>query len=230
MLLTNVATGEQLEGGDLSDKKINYQWLVVGYYEKIKQLYLNKEFVYMGEDDVQSDSANDFINLETDEVVENVTKETIWTCVGVQVKPRKVNDGMESDYRSPIVLIFDNPSWGKHYCYFENSQGTSYKGLHNKTVPYICGRFWLKSDYEKVKFDNAKRKTDLTKKYGAKNAELILEGKVSIGMTKTMCEEAWGKPINVNTTILSGVIHEQWVSGGGNYLYFEGNKLTAIQN
>lgn len=47
---------------------------------------------------------------------------------------------------------------------------------------------------------------------------------------KQMRIEAWGEPSSINKTTGSWGTHEQWVYGSGNYLYFEGNKLTAIQN
>ena len=91
----------------------------------------------------------------------------------------------------------------------------------------------LKSYYDNVKAvsaaNKAKRKADLTKKFGAANAKLILEGKVKIGMTKAMCTEAWGHPYDINKTIGSWGVHEQWVYGSS-YLYFENDILTSIQN
>lgn len=48
-------------------------------------------------------------------------------------------------------------------------------------------------------------------------------------MTKEMCKEAWGEPYDINRSSGSWGTHEQWVYGSS-YLYFEGNKLTAIQN
>lgn len=55
---------------------------------------------------------------------------------------------------------------------------------------------------------------------------------VSIGMSK---EEAlmssWGKPVSVNSTHTAYGTHEQRVyPGNHSYLYFENDKLTAIQN
>lgn len=73
-------------------------------------------------------------------------------------------------------------------------------------------------------------KASLIKKYGKKNALLILENAVQIGFTKEMCVEAWGEPYNINRTVTRNSIHEQWVYGIGRYLYFEGNILTAIQD
>ncbi len=237
MTLVDTTTGEEKEEGDLTSKDYNRRWVVVGHYEKMKQLYTNKVFVYMGTDDVflyhKWDKANGLINLETDTVTTKISKYSIWKCIGVQVKPRKKDDDMYLDKRSPIVLIFDNPTYGKHYCYLENESGEPYKMLIEDTQSYVCGRFQEKKYYENVKAitaaNKAKRKSILTKKYGSTNANLILNGMVRIGMTKSMCRESWGEPYDINKSTGSWGSHEQWVYGSS-YLYFEGNKLTAIQN
>ena len=73
-------------------------------------------------------------------------------------------------------------------------------------------------------------KASLIKKYGKKNALLILENAVQIGFTKEMCVEAWGEPYDINRTVTKNGVHEQWVYDIGRYLYFDGNILTAIQD
>ena len=45
-----------------------------------------------------------------------------------------------------------------------------------------------------------------------------------------MCVEAWGKPNDINKSIGSWGVHEQWCYSFGSYLYFENGKLTAIDN
>lgn len=241
MQLEDTKTGEKINEGGLTSSKFNARWVVVGHYEKMKSLYINKKFVYVGTDNVYIHypwkKANALINLETDTVTIGIPKGSIWTCVNVQVKPRKktkdMDADMELDKRSPIVLIFDNPTYGKHYCYLEAENGYPYEMLIPEIKPYICGRFQLKSDYDNIKAitsaNRAKRKVQLTKRFGASNANLILKGIVRIGMTKSMCRESWGQPDNINKTIGSWGTHEQWVYGNS-YLYFEGNKLTSIQN
>jgi len=241
MTLVDTKTGEHKEEGDLSTSRFNARWVVVGHYEKMKALYVNKEYVYVGTKNVYIHyswkKANGLINMETDTVTRGIPEESVWTCIGVQVKPRRktnnMNDDMQLDNRSPIVLIFDNPTYGKHYCYLENDEGRPYKALLPESLPYVCGRFQIKSSYDKIKAitaaNKAKRKALLTKKYGPANAKLILEGTVRIGMTKAMCEESWGTPDDINKSIGSWGTHEQWVYGNS-YLYFEGNRLTAIQN
>lgn len=53
---------------------------------------------------------------------------------------------------------------------------------------------------------------------------------VSVGASmQDALESSWGKPQRVNRTITAQGTREQWVYGGGNYLYFDGGVLTAIQ-
>ena len=70
----------------------------------------------------------------------------------------------------------------------------------------------------------------LINKFGKRRALLILEGKVELGFTKEMCAESWGAPYDINRTITRYSVSEQWVYGLDCYLYFEGDKLVAIQN
>ena len=83
---------------------------------------------------------------------------------------------------------------------------------------------------EEAKKRAAARKNNLIKKYGESIANDMLKGYVRIGWTKEMCIEAWGRPKDINKTTGNYGVHEQWVYGGGNYLYFENGKLTTIQN
>lgn len=68
------------------------------------------------------------------------------------------------------------------------------------------------------------------KKAAEEKARKKSEG-VRIGMSKQdVLDSSWGKPKDINTSIGSWGIHEQWIYGGGNYLYFENGILTSIQN
>lgn len=58
----------------------------------------------------------------------------------------------------------------------------------------------------------------------------IEKGQVHVGMSKCGAIAGWGRPRDVNSTTNARGTREQWVYGGGNYLYFEGNLLTSIQN
>ena len=72
------------------------------------------------------------------------------------------------------------------------------------------------------------RLADLTKRFGAKNAKIIADGKVSIGFTQEMCKEALGEPDYINTTQNMFTSLEQWVYGHDLYLYFQKGKLQSI--
>jgi hypothetical protein len=48
-------------------------------------------------------------------------------------------------------------------------------------------------------------------------------------MTKDMVIDSWGKPEDINRTVTSSYIHEQWVYGS-RYLYFENGTLTSFQD
>ena len=64
----------------------------------------------------------------------------------------------------------------------------------------------------------------------AEKAEKKREG-VRVGMSaQDVFDSSWGKPQKVNRTIGSYGVHEQWVYGGGSYLYFEKGILRTIQN
>jgi hypothetical protein len=73
----------------------------------------------------------------------------------------------------------------------------------------------------------ASYKARLSKKLQSKNAK----AGVKIGMTTSeVLSSSWGKPLSVNRTRTASGVREQWVYGGGNYLYFDDGRLSGIQN
>jgi hypothetical protein len=81
----------------------------------------------------------------------------------------------------------------------------------------------------------AKAKRDAERRQATQKAEAVRLSKlpgVRIGMTPEQVrnESSWGAPKDINRTTTESGIREQWVYGGGNYLYFTNGKLTAIQN
>ncbi len=221
--------------------EFNYSWVVVGYYEKQKSIHVGKEYVYRGDLGLSISDKDGFFNIETDTITKNIKDGTIWKCVDVSVKMRTSKEWKYEmgDKRSPIVLVLDNPEYGKHYCYLEDSFASHFstKNMFYKDMadglPLICGKFVEKKAYDKINAINAqekaKRKAELTKKFGTSNAKLIMEGKIRIGMTKQMCKEAWGEPDYINRTTSVYGSTEQWCYGD-TYVYFEGNKITTIQD
>lgn len=62
----------------------------------------------------------------------------------------------------------------------------------------------------------------------------ILNGTVRIGMTKEQVIYSWGRPDDINRSVGSWGVHEQWIYRRGDfeaqYLYFENGKLTSWQD
>lgn len=85
-------------------------------------------------------------------------------------------------------------------------------------------------EFEQLKRKEAaeKRRKDLIAKYGETDGNNIANHKVTLGMTKEMCEEAWGIWHETYTTIREGVTTEFWVYDYKTYLYFVNGKLTQI--
>ena len=81
---------------------------------------------------------------------------------------------------------------------------------------------------KELEAEEAAYKAKLVRKYGKKNAELILNGEVIIGFTKQMCIEALGEPDQINTWSAK-YNKQQWVYGYSLMLYFTGNVLDDIQ-
>ena len=61
------------------------------------------------------------------------------------------------------------------------------------------------------------------------DAELIKQGRVRLGMTAEQCRAAWGRPRDINRSVGSYGVHEQWCYNGS-YLYFQDGVLTSWQN
>lgn len=55
-------------------------------------------------------------------------------------------------------------------------------------------------------------------------------GKIGIGLSKEQVRAAWGHPQSINTTTSTYGSREQWVYDMKNYVYFEGDTCTTIQN
>ncbi len=62
---------------------------------------------------------------------------------------------------------------------------------------------------------------------------LITAGKIQLGMTDEMVLASWGVPDDINRSVYSWGIHEQWVYRRDDfhayYLYFEDGVLTSWQ-
>lgn len=95
----------------------------------------------------------------------------------------------------------------------------------------------LKDEEVEEKRAEAKRRAEMKpverimEKYDCSQdmAESILKRRVKIGMTRDMARAAWGRPSDINRTVGTFGVHEQWCYDGC-YLYFEDGILTSWQN
>ena len=121
---------------------------------------------------------------------------------------------------------------------YKNYIGWALKSKLIKEADYQTAKLAEKKTLAKANADRQKaqynaiykRRADLTKKYGSQEiAEKIMAKKIWIGMTSAMALESWGKPTDINRSVGSWGIHEQWVYGD-TYLYFEDGVLTSWQD
>lgn len=196
-------------------KKIAYPVIVKGYLDKLKDLYLNKDFYFKSSEYKGQKYVCDLIFRPDDS--------------GYLVPYMKLND-KDNDTRYLRLInapkLFDSEI-------FEN-QGLMLDGdLLVEAEVFESEKERYEQEQQAIADQIIKekkiRETNILKKYGNYYGKLILEHVVKIGMNKDMVIESWGVPRDVNRTIGSYGVHEQWCYDGS-YLYFKNGKLTTIQD
>lgn len=199
-----------------------------------KNDYINYDFRFQkSEIKNYSPYQNDRLSAAMVESSSNYTliDNEVYHCYGVDLCTYK--DG----YSSTISFLFQDKNGRKFQVgLFTITANNSkrYKPIFIREDKYQAEIQRQKEEDEsrrrEIEYRKAERLRRLTQLYGASNAKIIVEGKVRIGFTKSMCREAWGNPDDINRTTTSWGTHEQWVYGHESYLYFDGDKLTTIQN
>jgi len=235
MFLTN----EQNDTLFMEYTRQNWEWnriepfILLSYYEKQKSKYVGKYFIANFEKYYVAPPVLD-INTGEEIKIGNLSE---WKCTGLEFLNTK------SKYLQ-LFLVLQNENMNtikvrvqKEDSYDKNIEIKSFieKNEYLRQIELAklaeTERQRLEElRMEKKKKDEKERRKNILSKYGTYYGNLILENKVQLGMTKKMCELSWGHPIDINRTIVSGLVHEQWVYSYKNYLYFENGKLTAIQN
>lgn len=213
---------------ELAGTSYKPNFVVVGYFEKQKQLCLNKNFyvkkIEYGIKDVAVIGTT--INLKTEGEQ--------WQCYDVT---------MLSDNKNSLMVpaaLLKNSNGSRIAGYIVNTITSGYVGGEVIAVN-LYATFNTEAEHNKIVRDklakereqaakDAKYQQELISKYGQENASLILNGKVKIGMTKEMCIASWGEPEKINTTTIGNIMDEQWVYDIGKYLYMKNGVLTAIQD
>lgn len=188
--------------------------VLVGYYDRLKSESVGKHFIYNG---IVTGKRANFINPElTHKALNTRSNKTIplnfgeeWTCTDIQL--------VDDDIVIQLYAVFENFKGDEILARIENIFKT--KGEQDVTFYSCFVREDKYSDY----------KANLIKQFGEDSANKILMHTVSLGMTEEMCKEAWGNPIEINSTHLDGKTLIQWVYNNS-FLYFDNGILTSVQN
>lgn len=90
--------------------------------------------------------------------------------------------------------------------------------------------YWLKiKQFTKNSFNEMQREERIKAKYDYGISRKIIKREFWLGMTSEMAKESLGNPEDINRTVGSWGVHEQWIYGSS-YLYFENGVLTSFQN
>ena len=231
---------------------IDLAWISNGYFEKIKQLYLGKELVYIhqdNEDDIREYThfQDRFMNYNTRRnLAKKIPCNSVWKCTDILVLPGKLSFG---DCDNRVILNIENEEYGKYYIFaaelLELKEMSKIKGLGFKEKFLTMEEFHryqsvqnqlraeAKAKAAKAAAESEKRAKEhreyIIAKYGETYGSLILQGRVVIGMTKDQCIEALGHPTRINRTTTASRVSEQWVYSS-RYLYFENGVLVTIQD
>ncbi|MDR1678497.1 MAG: hypothetical protein LBR81_01840 [Prevotellaceae bacterium] len=195
-------------------------FLLVPYFEKQKNMFQDKDMIAV-------EDLKPLVDINTGQTI-NIRKGEEWHCYDVSLVDSK------------------NYSHLQGFCFFK-------KG--NEEVMFPIGTidesmFVTKQEYEQQELEKQKKAEEKAReaeerikqreqqekefraycisKWGQQKGTLIADGKVQLGMTREMCTAAWGSPNSINKTIISGLVHEQWVYSGS-FLYFDNDVLTGIQ-
>ena len=126
------------------------------------------------------------------------------------------------------LLGYDDKSLDSFKYYLVNYNGTSGIVFTSDVETIMQERTRLTK--EEILLKNRKEQIEsLQKKYGKVNGDRIYNESIWIGMTKEMIVESWGSPNDINKTVGSWGVHEQWIYNS-TYLYIENGILTSWQD
>lgn len=157
--------------------------------------------------------------------------------------------------KGDTVKVIENQK-DHYYLFFNGFEGYAYKEgfLTEETVKLRAERkAEQKAEQEKQKvekrklldeqkkqkkliaLENRKKKEQqklntLINKYGKTNGTKIHKGIIWIGMTKEMALESLGKPNDINRTVGSWGVNEQWVYPNNLYVYIQNGILKSWQD
>jgi hypothetical protein len=224
-------------------------FILVGFFEYSKNKFVGNDFI--AKDSISEYTSNNgyftsepLIDINSGEKIKCM-ENSKWTCTEITLVDVKRNN----NYFIPVLVFKDNlnreiiVNFAK---YIYNKDYYDEKNIFSGTKATI-DNFYSKEEYEFLKLQKQeqeklkiqkeheleiakqKRLERLISMYGSKYANLIVNEKVSIGMTKEMCEEAWGTPFETDKVILENGTYEVWLYSYKTFLYFEKDILKLIK-
>lgn len=220
--------------------------ILLGHFEKLRQTYVGKNLILVEYDNKSTDfyvNCEEYLicSFENQEPIKDIKLNTVWHCSDIMVKPI---ESTNIRLGSKIVLIIENPNYGKCYFYVDylSSFATDNSNIANKfqREDLFQRNEQEKKDaikkygqqygtyYSKLYSSDKKRFEEYSKKWGAYTAKEIIDGYVHIGWTKEKVIQSWGEPDHINTTTGVSITTEQWCYSSG-YVYFKSGKVSSIQ-
>lgn len=133
------------------------------------------------------------------------------------------------------TLVTDDPSVSHPLSHLEPLE---ISGVSTKSIGHSRGAGPLNLVVKKVSGETGYlvfndlyffRANPIDQKWDKALVELIKQQKIKAGMTEQQALLSWGSPQRVNKRVGPYGVHEQWVYGGGQYVYMENGKLTSFQ-
>jgi len=202
------------------------EFLSVGYFENLKNLYLNKTFLYSDYNRYEIPSAEK-LKYRTSFSPYEIKPEDIYKTKEVLLEQSNSENSRYPD----LFVVLTNTTNQKDLKIAVNNKYTSDK-LKYLSDYQSYTEFYNKSIEEKNK-KLEERKQNVYKFYGKVVGDKILAGQVELGMDRLAVIYALGYPDVINETKTVYGTSEQFVyrysTLGDRYYYFENGKLTAIQ-
>lgn|ERR1017187_1705056 len=183
-----------------------FHFILVPYFLKKKELYQNKNVVHAGSKwlciDVTLDKNNNYILsyiLKNDNNEQLILDNDLDFITEVEYIKKQRDEKIQNEKR-----IAQQKEW---------------EAQKQKEVN-------IRLDKQRQEKEN--HLTDCVNKYGQHFGSLVAEDKVTIGMTKEMCKEAWGSPYDTYKIINDSGIEETWFYSWKHTLYFENGILKII--
>lgn len=187
------------------------RFLNVGYFEKIKKDFLNKNILFKkgyfsplllkGEGEAHQKDIKDSIYLK---------------CVDVTLlkTPRK---------RDELAIIFEDDKGESLYTY-----GDGFFRRHRDRKMRVDSIMLSDSCDMKKAISRAGTIEDLKKSAEERKARKENTATLKIGMTPSECLTIWGSPKNKTTSTSANSESEMWSYGDGRFLHFRNGKLVRI--